>query len=141
MTVATSVGVIGITIFLVTNSALSLSFLSDQYAAATTDAQRLTFLAAGQAVLTIYQVTGIDVGVFLISIAILLVSAVMLQSNTFNKVTGYMGILDAIITLSYYPISAVTPGSIYVLIGSGVLLILWLILVGRRLFELGKIRP
>jgi hypothetical protein len=141
MTVATSVGIIGITIFLATNSALSLSLLSDQYAAATTDAQRLALLGAGQAVLTTYQVTGIDVGVFLVSIAILMVSAVMLQSNSFNKVTGYMGILDGIIALAYYPTSTVTSASIYVLIVSGVLLILWLILVGRRLFELGKIRP
>lgn len=120
---------------------MSLSFLSDQYAKATTDAQRFALLGAGQAVLTTYQVTGIDVGVFLISIAILMVSAVMLQSNGFSKVTSYMGIFDGIIALAYYPISIVTSSSIYVLIVSGALLILWLILVGQRLFELGKTKP
>ena len=47
--IATVLGFVGIAVFFASNTALSMLTLSDQYAAATTDAQRSIFLAAGQA--------------------------------------------------------------------------------------------
>jgi hypothetical protein len=70
--------------------------LSNQYAAATTDAQRTTLLAAGQAVLANTSqriVGGFNVGWFLVSVAGLIVSSVMLQSSSFSRTTAYVGIL------------------------------------------------
>src|ERR1051326_5407120 len=77
MAIALTLGLIGIAAYLATNTAFSLLSLSDQYAAATTDAQRSVFEASGQAMLALYQGTGFIVGVFLVLVAALIISAVM----------------------------------------------------------------
>ncbi len=53
MAIAMTLGFVGIAVYFASNQAFSMLSLSDQYAAATTDAQRALFLAAGQAVLAI----------------------------------------------------------------------------------------
>jgi hypothetical protein len=45
---ATALAFIGVTLFLATPSVFSMLYLSDQYAAATTEAQKSLFLAAGE---------------------------------------------------------------------------------------------
>jgi hypothetical protein len=70
--------------------------LSEGYAAATTDAQRAMFLAAGEALLATFNGTALHLSINLFSIYFLIVSAVMLRSSTFGRVTAYMGILAAI---------------------------------------------
>jgi len=49
MTIALGLGLGGIALYFAVNPTLSMLYLSDQYAAATTDAQRSAFLAAGEA--------------------------------------------------------------------------------------------
>jgi len=51
MAIAMTFALLGVGIFFATNNPFSMLSLSDQYAAATTNAQRSTILAAGQAVL------------------------------------------------------------------------------------------
>ena len=75
MAVATAFGFVGIAAYFASNQAFAMLSLSDQYAAATTDVQRSTFLAAGEALLaihnpgTIYQGTGIYLSLFLVVLA------------------------------------------------------------------------
>ena len=63
--VATATGLIGIAVYLASNQAFAMLSLSGEYAAATTEAQRSIFLAAGEALLamndpaTIHQGTGV----------------------------------------------------------------------------------
>ncbi|GAI52340.1 unnamed protein product, partial [marine sediment metagenome] len=105
MSLATTIAIIGIVVFLATNNPFSMLSLSDQYAAATTDAQRSLFLAAGQAMLANTNqraVQGFNMGFLLVSVAGLIVSAVMLRSNIFSKVTAYMGILASALSLTEY---------------------------------------
>ncbi|MGQ9552617.1 MAG: hypothetical protein ACUVWR_00745 [Anaerolineae bacterium] len=55
MTVAAAMGFVAVVVYLASNQALAMLSLSDQYAAATTDAQRSMLLAAGQATLAIHS--------------------------------------------------------------------------------------
>jgi hypothetical protein len=53
MAITTTLAFVGIAVYFASNTALSMLSLSEQYAAATTEAQRTTLLAAGQAMLAI----------------------------------------------------------------------------------------
>lgn len=146
MALATTLAIIGIAVFLATNNPFSMLSLSDQYAAATTDAQRSQFLAAGQAMLANTNqraVEGFNMGFFLVSVAGLIVSAVMLRSNTFSKVTAYVGILANALSLADYFRLAFVPAAVLLLLflamASCLLLLIWYILIARRLYQLGRL--
>jgi hypothetical protein len=64
-------------------------FLSNQYANATTEAERSMFLAAGETMLVTWQGTAFDISYVPSAFAILIVSAVMLRGHLFSKTTGY----------------------------------------------------
>jgi len=146
MAIATTLGFVGMAIYFASNTAFSMLSLSDQYAAATTDAQRSMFLAAGQAVLAInnrgaiYQGTGIYVSFLLLAVAGLMVSAVMLRSSIFGRVTAYVGILASAFDLAYCITFAFVPAmTVYLLSAAGLFLMIWHILIGRRLYQLGRL--
>ena len=105
MAIAIAFSLLGVGIFLATNNPFSMLSLSDQYAAATTDAQKTTLLAAGQAVLTNTSqriVGGFNVGLFLVSVAGLIASSVMLKSSSFSRSTAYVGIAAWALSLVDY---------------------------------------
>ena len=133
--IGTTLGIVGIAVYFTSNPAFSMLSLSDQYAAATTDAQRSTFVAAGQAILAISQGTPFDVGYVLEGVAGLIIAAVMLRSNVFSKVTAYVGVLMNMMML--VPPTAGMVGLFLSLISLAPMVI-WLIMVSRRLFQLGK---
>jgi hypothetical protein len=145
MAIAMAFALLGIGIFLATNNPFSMLSLSDQYAAATTDVQRATFLAAGQAVLANTSqraIGGFNTGFLLVSVAGLIVSAVMLRSNIFSKVTAYAGILANALSLADYFRLAFVPAAGFLLlilaIASSLLLLIWYMLIARRLFRIGR---
>ena len=146
MALATTLAIIGITVFLATNNPFSMLALNHQYMAATTDAQRSLFLAAGQAMLANTNqraVEGFNMGFLLVSVAGLIVSAVMLRSNIFSKVTAYVGILASALSLADYFRVAFVPAAGFLLlflalVSCSLLLILY-ILIARRLFQLGRL--
>ena len=143
MAIAITFSLLGVGIFLATNNPFSMLSLSDQYAAATTDAQRTTLLAAGQAVLANTSqrvVGGFNVGLFLVSVAGLIVSSVMLQSSSFSRSTAYVGILAYTLSLVDYLRQIVTQSAtiaLLVILPNALLLVVWFVLVGRRLYQLG----
>ena len=134
MTLATILGIVAATVYFATNNAFSMLYLSDQYAAATTDAQRSLFLAAGEAILAVSQGTGWYLFNILGAVAPLIVSAVMLRSNIFSKITAYLGILGNALGLAFF----VPAVGIFFLLISAFVLQIWLILIARRLYQLSK---
>jgi hypothetical protein len=72
--------------------------------------------------------------------AMLVISFVMLRSNTFSNATAYVGILASVLLLvGDVSVSIARSSIIAILIAIGyVLLIIWFFLVGRRLFHLGR---
>ena len=135
MAIALALGLVATAVYFASNTAFEMLSLSNQYAAATTDAQRSVFLAAGQAMLAIYQGTAFDVYYVISAVALLIISVVMLRSNIFSKVTAYVGILMSVLML--VPSTAGTIGLIFALT-SLVPTAIWLILIARRLFQLGS---
>jgi hypothetical protein len=140
MVVAASLSFVGIAVYLASNQALTMLSLSDQYAAATTEAQRSLLLAAGQATLAIhqnagYEGTGLYLSFFLVTVAGLIISVVMLRSDTFGKVTAYMGILANGFGLGYYLALAFAPALVALPLSvSALFLLAWYVLIGRQLW-------
>ena len=94
-TLSTSLAFVGVTLLLATPTGLSMMWLSEKYAAATTDTARMQFLAAGEALLAtdVWHGTGAIVGGILAQSGAVLISVVMLRSSVFGKPTAYLGIL------------------------------------------------
>jgi len=145
MLIGTTSGLIGITIYFASNQAFAMLALSGRYAAATTDAQRSSYLAAGEALLainnpdSIYQGTGIYVSLFLVLFAGLIISIVMLRSQIFSKATAITGILANGIGLSYFITLSFAPAIYWIPHPiSAPFRVIWYFLIALRLFKLGK---
>jgi hypothetical protein len=121
-------------LFIASNPAFEMLALSNQYAAAETEAQRTVLLAAGQAMLVSWQGSAFQVSYLIGSVALIIISAVMLRSRIFSKTTGYLGILANVIALGLY----VPMVGVYISVISVVFLWIWYLLVARRLFQLGR---
>jgi hypothetical protein len=134
MAIALILQLVATAAYLSSTVAFEMLSLSNQYATATTDAERSLFLAAGQAMLVTWQGTAFDVSYVLSALAVLIVSAVMLRSHVFSKVTGYAGLSAGVLML--VPPTAGTIGVIFSLL-SLVPLVIWLALIARRLVRLG----
>jgi hypothetical protein len=139
MAIALTAGLVGIAAYIASSTAFNMLSLSSQYAVATTvattAAQRAMFEASGQATLAIWQGTAFDVSYVLEGVALLIIAVVMLRSNTFSKATASVGILMGGVML--VPPTVGTIGLLFSL-GSLVPLEIWLILIARRLFQLGS---
>ena len=137
MAIALAFNLLGAALILAVNPGAAMLTLSDRYAAATTDAQRATFLAAGQALLANWSGTAFDLGYLLGGIGILITAIVMLRSRVFGVFIAYTGLVMGALML--VPASAGTVGLLLSLV-SLVPTVIWLLLVARRLFQLAA-RP
>ncbi len=136
--IATVFGILSIILYLVSREAtFSMMTLSDQYAAAASDAQRQIFLAAGQVMLVTYNGTVFNISYILGAAALIILSVIMLQSNLFSKATAYLGLLANIIALGLY-IPAI---GIFISVFSVVFLWIWDLLIAFRLLRLGNGTP
>lgn len=135
---AFALALLGIAVYLASNTALSMLSLSKLYAAAATDVDKSMILAAGRAMLAVYEGVGVNVGLFLVMVGVLMLSGIMLRGSTFSRVTAYMGMLAGAATMLYYIVSAFSSLAIFILEVAGLLTVIWLILVGRRLYRLGS---
>ena len=143
MTIATMFGFVGIAVFFASNQAFALLSLSNQYAAATTEAQRSMILAAGQALLTLNDFSqgggGVNLSFYLVTLAGLMIAVVMLRSNVFGKVTASVGILANVLGLGVILTLAFAPSLTFIpLSASAPFLLIWYILIGLRLLKLGR---
>jgi hypothetical protein len=128
-----ALSLVGVGALFAARPAFDMIYLSNQYAAATTDAQRSMFLAAGEAMLAVFHGTTFLVSYVLGSLTGLIISLVMLQSNIFSKLTAYVRIISSVLDFGIF----VPTVGIFISAFSVVLLMIWNILVGRRLLQLG----
>ena len=136
--VALEVGLISILLYLASREAtFSMATLSDQYAAAASDAQRQATLASGQTLLAFYNGTIFNISYILGAVSLIIVSAVMLQSHIFSRLIAWLGIVSNVIALGLY----VPVLGIYISVFSVVFLWVWDILMARRLFQLAVLKP
>jgi hypothetical protein len=132
----------GVAVFLATNRAFSMLELSGQYTQATSDAQRSMFAAAGQAMLSVGRShsPGTFISFFFGELAGVFMSVVMLRGKIFNKATALTGIIGFTLLSIFEACTSFIPVlnkvAMIFAIGGGLLNIIWLILLGRRLFQL-----
>ncbi len=134
--IALVIGLIGTTLFFASREAtFGMLSLSNQYAAAGTEAEKAALLAAGKTLLAIYNGTAFDLSYIFGGVVILLFSIVMLRSNVFGKATAYIGM--AMGALMLVPPTVGTIGLLLSLI-SLIPTLIWLIPVARRFFRLAQ---
>ncbi|MGD8406625.1 MAG: hypothetical protein PVJ21_23415 [Anaerolineales bacterium] len=135
---------LGIGVFFATNRAFPMLALSNQYAIATSDAQRAMLEAAGQSMLSVgaSHTPGTFLGFFLAELAGVLISVVMLRGGVFSKINAYVGILgfSILLVFEYFSsfISGLSDVTLMLSMFGGLLSMAWYILLGRRLFQLGQ---
>ena len=126
---------VGMAAYFASNTGVSMLSLSSQYAAATTDAQRAMFLAAGEAVLAIFQGPAFTTSFLLVSLALLITAVVMFRSEVFSKRIACIGIIASVagLTENFLPSSEIVILVVALLnaIGLGI----WFILIGRHLLR------
>ena len=151
--IATALALVGIAVYLASNTAFSMLSLSDQYAAATNDAQRTTLLGAGQAMLAMNRFSspgahpgaGGLVSLLLIAIAGMMTSVLMLRSDAFSRATAFAGILASALDLAYgiayvfLPVVDSERLALWFIPAAGLFLMIWHIMVGWRLLQLGRL--
>ena len=138
------VSFIGVAVFYATNRAFAMLDISNQYALATTEAQRSILAAAGQAMLSVGQshTPGTFIAFFLSEFASLLISVVMLRDKLFSKANAYVGFLGFTFMLIFEVCTSFVPAlqgvaMIFAMLG-GILSLVWEILVALKLFHLGQ---
>jgi hypothetical protein len=132
--IAVALGFLGIVFFIASNPAFEMLSLSEQHAAATTEAQRAIFLAAGEAMVAAWQGSTFQVAYLLGSVAGIGVGVLMLRSAVFSNLAGWMAILGNAVGLGLY----VPVVGVYISVFSVLFLEVWYILIARRLLQLRK---
>ena len=133
--IALFLGIVSTAVYFASNVAFDMLWLSDRYAAAVTDVQRASLLAASEAMLATYHGTAYDVYYVLGGIVGLTLAFVMLRSSVFSKLTAYTGLVMN--TMMLVPATAGVLG-MSLSVASLIPTTLWLVLVARRLFGLGR---
>jgi hypothetical protein len=129
---------IAITTYIASNPAVEMMSLADRYSTAATDLQRQQILAAGEATIVTWTGTAFVMSYLLSAVATLLGSIVMLRTHAFTRTTGVVGIIYGVLNL--VPSSAGTPGLV-LSIASLLPMLVWLVLVARRLLSSAPARP
>jgi hypothetical protein len=134
MLTAAALWLVSVALFIGSNTGFEMLKLSDGYAAATSDAGRAAYLAAGQAMVTAYmeQGTSFTVGYLLASVAGIFVGIGMLRSATFSRLAGY-----AVIVANVLGFGLFLPGiGLLLSLLSVAILIVWYLIIGWRLVRL-----
>jgi hypothetical protein len=120
--------------FISARPAFEMLTLSNQYAAATTDAQRAAFLAAGEAIVAVFRGTAYLASYLLGSITGLIIGIVMLRNGIFGRAIPYLRIASSVLDFGIF----VPTVGIFISLFSVLCLLLFNILIGRRLIQLGS---
>jgi hypothetical protein len=133
-TMAAGLWLLAIVMVIAANPAVEMLSLSDQFAAATTEAQRASALAAGQALLAGWEGTAFQVGYIVGQLAGILLGIVMLRGDLFGRAVPVTLILGNVLGFGYYLPTVGLAISAF----SGVVLWAWYLLIARRFLQLGR---
>jgi hypothetical protein len=131
--IALTMGLLGLICLVPARPIPEMFTLSDHYAAATTEAERAGYLAAGDGMLAHFNGMAYHAHYVLGSLSLLISSFLMLRSDTYSKATAYVGIVTNIVVFGIY----VPQVGTYISLLSVVGYVIWYILIARKLFQLG----
>lgn len=137
---------VGTTIFVTSNTALTMLDLSQKYFAASSEEQRMLLAAAGEAMLAkgSHGSLGVFIGFALPTFANVLMSAVMLNGKVFSRATSYFGLVGNILLLLYIILVTFFPAvekmALLFAMPAGLLAMAWMIMFTIKLLKLSKIQ-
>ena len=131
--IALTLGLLGLVCLVPSRPIAEMFTLSDQYAAAATDAERAIYLAAAEAVLAHFHGMAYHAHYVLGPASLLVSSFLMLRSDTFSRATAYVGIVTNIVVFGLY----VPEVGVFISMLSVVGYFIWYVLIARRLIKLG----
>jgi hypothetical protein len=145
MLIALYFALLGVVVFIVPRMLhLALLPLSDLYGAATTEAESIRYLTAGEALSQVSSATPQTLGFLLTTFAGLIISLTIVSSDIprsehFGKAAGYVGIAGFAAALANYVARTLAPSAAGVLMPfSGLLGFAWWLLISRGLFRLAR---
>jgi hypothetical protein len=141
MLIALYLALLGAAVFIVPRVLhLSLLPLSDLHATATIEAQRTMYLTAGEVLSHVSTATPQTLGFLLMAVAGLIVSVVILRSQSFGKAATYVGIVGFVAALANYISRLLAPDIAAMLMPiNGLLWFIWWLMMSVGLFRLAKI--
>jgi len=131
--IALVLGLVGVVLWLMSKPLVEMVYLSNQYAAATSEVEKSHYLAAGEALSAIFTGTAWMLSQFLISISGGISCLLMLRSNLFSRVTAYIGLALTILGVCFW-IPRIGPILSLLATISGVI---WYALMARDFYRLG----
>ncbi|MBN2502258.1 MAG: DUF4386 family protein [Anaerolineales bacterium] len=131
---ALTLGFIGLVVLIPARPVFEMLALGDQYAAATTDAQRAIIQTAGEAVLATFHGTAFNAHYILGSLSLLITAILMLRSEVYGKASAYVGIATNLVVFGLY----VPVVGVYLSLLSVVGYLVWWIMLARKFFQLGR---
>jgi len=132
--IALAVGLIAVGFLVPARPLLELYSLSGQYAAATTEAAKSQYLAAGEALLASFDGVGWFLNTLLGGLSLLVSSILMRRSEIYSKTTAYVGIVSNIAVCSFF----IPVVGIFLLFLSVPGYAIWYFLLARDFFKLGR---
>lgn len=135
---------VGTTIFVTSNTALTMLDLSHKYFDADSDEQRLLYAAAGEAMLTkgAHGSLGVFIGFVLPTLAIALMSGVMLSAKIFSRLTSYFGLIGNSLMVIYLILVTFNPevekSALLFVMPAGLMAMAWMIMFTIKLFKLSS---
>jgi|SRR5271165_632057 len=129
MLLATALEGVSILCFLLGTPALNMLHLSNQYAVASTSAQKEALLAVGESLM---WSSALQIGYFVGTLGMLLVGWAMLRSQVFRAAAGYVGILAALLGFGIYLPKFGVQLSLLSVVGMQV----WYVMIARTLWSL-----
>lgn len=125
---------VGVICFIQARPVFEMLSLSGGFAAAATDSQKAIYLSVGETLLADFHGTSFHVSYVLGSLSGALVSLAMLKTDIFSKTTAYLRIASSVFDFGLY-----VPGvGLFISLFSVLFLLIWNILVARRLLQIAQ---
>ncbi len=132
MTIALQAILVASFIHFISNTALNILTLNEQYMAATTQVEKALALAGGTAMLNVDSGLISYIGHILTSFAGMIIAIIMLRNRVFGSTVAFIGIVANVLALWLF-----LPGiGVWMLILSHVFLSAWFMLIGLQLLTL-----
>lgn len=135
----------GTTIFVSSNTALTMLDLSNKFFNAASDEQRMLLAAAGEAMLAkgAHGSLGVFIGFALPTFANVLMSLVMISGKVFSRLTSYFGLVGNSLMVVYLILVTFNPAveklALMFAMPAGLLVMVWMIMFTIKLFKLSRI--
>ena len=135
---------VGTTIFITSNTALTMLDLSQKYFNEAADEQRLLYAAAGEAMLAkgAHGSLGVIIGFSLPTFANVLMSGVMLSGKVFSRLTSFFGLAGNSMMLVYIILVTFVPAveklALIFAMPAGLLVMVWMIMFTIKLFKMSS---